>query len=89
VHGPGGATLVPEVLVRVDSGSELGDRLAAAADDGDEVAIALGRSADERVVCLRPAVTTPAVLRRRIDVILRASAAYVTGTSKAPEAQAA
>ncbi len=85
VHGPGGATLVPELLARVDSGSELEGRLAIAGAD-DEIAIALGRSADERVVCLRPAETSPAVLRARIDAILRESARYA---ATAPEAKAA
>jgi len=69
VHGPGGATLVPELLVRVDAGSPLIELLSVVEGD-DEVAIALGRTDSERVVCLRPAVTTPAAMRARIAAIL-------------------
>jgi hypothetical protein len=84
-HGPGGATLVPELLVRIDSKSDLVERIAVV-DAEDEVAIALGRSDSERVVCLRPAVTSPAVLRARIASLLDECARSATPL---PEARAA
>ena len=77
VHGPGGATLVPELLIRVDASSDLAERLSSV-DVDDEVAIALGRSDGERVICLRPAVTSPAAMRARIGSILNECARLAT-----------
>lgn len=62
VHGPGGSTLVPEILIRVDKDANL-----TMLKVDDEHVAALGRTDDERTLCIRPAVTDPKVLRSRVD----------------------
>lgn len=62
VHGPGGSRLVPELLVRVDAGTRL--------SIADEHVLALGRTDDERTVCIRPTATDPQALRARVAELL-------------------
>jgi hypothetical protein len=65
VQGTGAATLVPELLIRARAGSPAHDRLLEAVAEGGEATfdVAMGRTPEDVVVAIRPAITTPAALR--------------------------
>ncbi|MBI2390809.1 MAG: hypothetical protein HYV09_14560 [Deltaproteobacteria bacterium] len=84
VHGPGGARLCPEILVRTDASSGLAEHLerltrgAPALRGEDEIALALGRSPDERVLCVRPAEARPAAIVARATALIEAAEAFAS-----------
>jgi hypothetical protein len=70
VQGTGSATLVPELLVRLRVGSDAAarfDHVLAAVPASATLASLPGRTADERVVAIRPAITSPVALRRWVE----------------------
>lgn len=76
VHGPGGSRLVPELLVRVDAGVQL--------SLSEEHVVALGRTDDERTICVHPTATDPRSLRERVEALLA-----LAETSRKPVERAA
>jgi hypothetical protein len=70
VQGTGSATLVPELLVRLRAGSDASarfDHVLEAVPESATFASLPGRTADERVVAVRPAITTPTALRQWVE----------------------
>jgi hypothetical protein len=65
VHGAGGCALVPELLVRLDASLTL--------EIEDEHVAALGRSDDERTLCIRPAKLDPPAIRAKVDALFSAA----------------
>lgn len=69
VHGAGGSSLVPEILVRVELSATLPMRMPIE----DEHVDALGRTEDERTICIRPASSEPRAIRASIDALFAAA----------------
>ena len=77
VHGAGGSSLVPEILVRADLGATF------TVSSEDEHVDALGRSDDERTICIRPSSSEPRAFRRTVDALLAAAESAVKPIERA------